>query len=228
MKSILAGIFPQHVLVASVVLDPSSSVECVFPEEAAHVERAIHQRQAEYSAGRRLAHDLMDQLRSRGAPLGAAAPLITAEDRGPNWPTGATGSITHTIKDHHGICLVAVADVREEARLGLDVEPTGPLKSKLWPAVLTVSERALLEGLGQRGQLLSKVYFSAKETVYKLVSQDVRRVLEFAEVEISMSLARGSFSARFMLKEPAPVELPKVEGQWRITKDYIVTAAVGR
>lgn len=228
MKELLGGLFPSHVLVASARLDPESLIECAFAEEAAHVANAIHQRQAEYAAGRRLAHGLLDQLREAGTPMGQRAPLVTEQDRGPNWPAGTTGSITHTIKQGHGICLVAVAAAHDEPRLGLDVEPAVPLKEKLWPAVLTVSERALLTGLGGRGKLLSKVYFSAKEAVYKMVSRDVGRVLEFAEVEISLSMVRGTFDARFILKEPPLVELPKVEGRWALTKEFIVTSTVGR
>ena len=83
MKTLVTGLFPDHVLVASCALDPESATDCAFDEEALHVAKAIHQRQAEYSAGRRLAHGLLDELRASGAPLGPKAARSRLRIAGP-------------------------------------------------------------------------------------------------------------------------------------------------
>lgn len=214
IDELIEGLFGPDVCVAGKRLDTTLEPSFLFEEEAALVEGAIAKRRVEFAAGRQLAHEQLGQLGARSAALPVGA------DRAPLWPAETTGSITHTA----GLCLVAVARVEHHAALGLDVEVTAPLKPKLWPSILTISERALLEGIGSRGALLSKVYFSAKESVYKSVSKAAGRVLEFQEVELKLSLVKGSFSARFVEGELAE-RLPVVGGRWRVTRDFIVTSA---
>lgn len=223
LAELTEDLFPEEVLVAGERLDSTGDVSFRFPEEAARVEGAILKRRLEHATGRRLAHGLLDRLRANDPALGPPSPLLAGADRAPVWPTGTHGSITHT----RGICLVAVARTCDQPRLGLDVEVTAPLKDKLWPSVLTVSERARLRGLGARGRLLSMVHFSAKEAVYKLVARDVGRVLEFEEVELGVSLARGTFTATFLLDPDLVARLPQVHGRWRVTRDFVVTSALG-
>jgi 4'-phosphopantetheinyl transferase EntD len=219
LDGLTRGLVPEGVRLAAERLQEAAAADFRFAEEAAAVEGAIAKRQVEHAAGRRLAHELFDVLRAEGLAV-AQAPLLAGTDRAPVWPEGLTGTITHT----RGLCMVAVAPVAELASLGLDVEVTEPLKEKLWPSILTVSERARLTGLGARGALLSKVHFSAKEAVYKAVSKAAGRVLEFEEVELSVSLVKGTFEARFLDAELA-VRLPRVGGVWRVTRDFIATSA---
>lgn len=210
---LLAGLLPPDVLVAARHLSADDEPRFRFAEEAAHVAGAIHKRQLEFAVGRELAHQLLDTCRPD-----APSPLLVGPRREPLWPAGCNGSITHT----KGLCVVAVSAHRRF--LGIDVEVTEPLDEKLWPSVLTVSERARLKGIGARGALLSKVHFSAKEAVYKAIAQTVGRVVDFAEVEIGVSLARGTFDVRPALKDGA--ELPTLSGQWRVTRAFIATAVV--
>lgn len=214
IEKLFEGLLPGDVSWRAERLGEDDEVSFRFSEEAAAVEGAIAKRQIEHARGRHLAHALLDRL---GASDG---PLLTSSDRAPLWPEGFTGSISHT----QGLCAAAVVEAAKLTSLGLDVEVTAPLKEKLWPSILTVSERALLSGIGARGALLSKVYFSAKEAVYKAVSKEAGRVLEFQEVELMVSLARGSFEARFV--DPGlAARLPHVVGRWRVRRDFIATAA---
>jgi len=220
--ALLDGLFPEDVHVAARALDPAQEVGFRFPEEAAHVAGAVAKRRVEFATGRELVHELLDGL---GVP---AAPLLVDGRRAPIWPAGVRGAISHTYPKPGpdstvpGLCAAAVSTTR--AHLGLDVEATAPLDRKLWPSVLTISERARLEGLGGRGALLSKIHFSGKEAVYKAISARVGRVVGFEEVELGVSLARGTFEVTPMLKDGAA--LPRLHGRWRVTRDFIATSVV--
>lgn len=216
------GLLPDDVRVAARTLDPAAEVTFRFPEEEAHVAGAVAKRRVEFATGRALAHELCDALGVEPAPL------LVDERRAPIWPAGVHGSISHTYPKAGpqpagaGLCAVAVSTSRTQ--FGLDVEATAPLDRKLWPSVLTISERARLEGLGKRGALLSKVHFSGKEAVYKAIAARVGRVVGFDEVELGVSLARGTFEVTAMLKDGA--RLPRLAGRWRVGPDFIVTAVV--
>jgi uncharacterized protein (TIGR00290 family) len=152
--------------------------------EAALVERAVPARRAEFAAGRRLAHALLDG-------LGAAnAPLLTASTRAPLWPSGFTGSISHGA----GLCLVAVARTTDIVAVGIDVESADPLAADLVSTVLTPRERTRLAGPDLLRR--AKLHFAAKEAVYKAVAAEVGRLLELHEVEIELDEPRARFEAR--------------------------------
>ena len=216
LAALFEGLFPPTVRVAWRRLDPEVEPSFRYPEEDAEAGRAIAKRRVEFAAGRALFHELADDLRAGDPDLGPAAPLLPAEDRGPVWPAGLVGAISHT----KGLCAVAVARAADHPRLGLDVEGTAPLRARLWPEVLTVSERARLEGLGQRGQLLSMLHFSGKEAVYKWLSRHEGRVVGFQEVELGFSLARGSFATTLLFDS----DLPPAEGRWRVGREFLATA----
>lgn len=238
IDKLLDGLLPPTVRVAWQRLDDAVEPEFRFQEEAAYVEGAVAKRRVEFAAGRALFHRLYDELLAEVAPgegpgggagaagdalgpparqaLAPSAPLLVAADRGPLWPAGVVGSISHT----KGLCVVAVARTSDHPRLGLDVEVTEPLADKLWPSILTVSERARLKGLGARGPLLSKLHFSGKEAVYKWLARDEQRVVAFEEVELGFSLARGSFETTLLFDHA----LPKPEGRWRIGREFLATA----
>ncbi|MDF1798883.1 MAG: 4'-phosphopantetheinyl transferase superfamily protein [Planctomycetota bacterium] len=223
IDKLLSGLLPPTVRLAWQRLDDAVEPEFRFAEEAAHVEGAVAKRRVEFGAGRALFHRLHDELLAEDAPgsaagpaLAPAAPLLVAEDRGPLWPAGVVGSISHT----KGLCVVALARTSDHPRLGLDVEVTAPLPDKLWPSILTVSERARIQGLGARGPLLSKLHFSGKEAVYKWLSRDEKRVVAFEEVELGFSLARGSFATSLLFENT----LPRPTGSWRIGREFLATA----
>ena len=214
--ALFQDLFPATVRIAWRRLAEGEEPAFRFAEEAAQVEGAVAKRRIEFAAGRELFHGLCDELRAEDPDLAGPEPLLVAPDRGPVWPAGLVGAITHT----KGLCAVAVARTADHPRLGLDVEVTEPLKQKLWPQILTVSERARLEGLGKRGVMLSKLHFSAKEAIYKWLARDEGRVVGFGEVEVGLSLARGSFETSLLFES----DLPEPEGRWRLDAEFLVTA----
>lgn len=177
LEDALVGLFPPGVRVAAAPLDTQPAF--AHAEEAALVAGAVDKRQREVATGRRLAHALLEQL---GV---AEAPLLRGADRAPLWPTGVTGTITHSRE----LCVVAVADAREQRALGVDHEPATPLQPKLWRVVLRPDEKTWIESLpeNQRG-LTAKLVFSAKECLYKTIAAQLGEIIGFLEVELRLEL----------------------------------------
>lgn len=178
LERALLGALTERVAFAHAPIDASADFEHVT--ESAAVERAVDGRRREFATGRRLAHACLREL---GLDDG---PLLVGPDRGPTWPAGATGSISHGA----GRCVVTVARTTDVEALGVDVEEGGPLEARLIDAVLTANERARLAAGGADVATLAKQVFCAKEAFYKAVAPRVGRVLEFGEVEVELDGSR--------------------------------------
>ncbi|MCC1482665.1 4'-phosphopantetheinyl transferase family protein [Roseibaca sp. Y0-43] len=173
-------------LVAMAWADPTAPMPRLIGDEVLAVEQVRPTRAREFGAGRAAAREAMGLL---GHP---PRPVLQGEDRAPVWPTGLTGSISHTARD----CMAVVTDAPEIIALGLDLEPATPLESALWPETCTMPEMHWLASLGpsQRGHF-AKLIFSAKEAVYKAQYQVSRQMLEFHDVALEMDLASNRFVA---------------------------------
>jgi 4'-phosphopantetheinyl transferase EntD len=167
------------------VATPTIVTDQLFPEERDHISGAVEKRQAEFGTARVCARKALAQL---GV---APCSLVPYPDRSPRWPQGIVGSIAHTA----GCCVAAVADVRDFAGLGLDVEVDTPLERRLESMICTDSEGARLDRFSdaERGGL-AKVYFSAKEAFYKCQYATTQTLIDFKEVEIELDLNAGTFS----------------------------------
>lgn len=156
----------------------------LFPEEAASVAHAVETRRKQFTAGRVLAREAWQRL---GVP---AQPLLNDEQRVPRWPAGIVGTITHT----HGWCAAAVAKDTELAALGADVEAATPLERGLWERICRPAEWHWLESSLERGGLMGKAFFSAKESIYKALYPSVRVFLDFQSMQIDLEpLAEGKY-----------------------------------
>jgi uncharacterized protein (TIGR00290 family) len=186
--ALVRRLFGEHAPQLAFACEPiGPAADFAHAAEAALVERAVPTRRAEFAAGRRLAHRLLDGL---GAPH---EPLLVAGDRAPLWPRGFTGTLSHGA----GLCAVAVARRDHLRAVGLDVESADPLAADLVATVLTPRERARLDADGGQAEPLrrAKLHFAAKEAVYKAVAAEVGRLLELHEVEIDLDEPRGRFEA---------------------------------
>jgi 4'-phosphopantetheinyl transferase EntD len=118
-----------------------------------------------------------------------------------------------------------VARASEVLSLGLDAELDEPLDPGLFPRVLTPGERVAIDALhhGERGRH-AKLVFSAKECAYKCQYPLSRQFLEFHDVEITVELARRTFTAR-LLRDAGPF-VPGHEWQGRFLREggVVVTA----
>ncbi len=174
----------------------------VEPGEETLIRHAVPKRRAEFSTGRFCAREALKQI---GIPACAipAGPL-----RGPVWPEGVTGSITHSA----GWCVAAVAPVDGLRGIGIDLLDVEESRESVEAAsaILFDPEESVTCGFDQ------VLRFSAKETVIKALSETAGRWLEFTE--ICVHTAPGVFHAR-------AAGFPEVQGQWKHYDRILLTAA---
>lgn len=125
-------ILPENVAVAA--RDPRMLPVTTDPSEGVAVERAVPARVAEYHAGRAAARAAMVTL---GLP---PRPIPMGPDRAPIWPSGLTGSISHTARS----CVAAVGMSDDWAGIGVDLEEATALDPLLVGEVCTVPEQTWL------------------------------------------------------------------------------------
>jgi 4'-phosphopantetheinyl transferase EntD len=173
----------------------------LYPEEQAHIARAVPHRRAEFSTGR---HCARQALRALGIP---PAPIPVGRLHGPIWPSGLTGSITHDA----GLCAAVVARLTQYRGLGIDLLDI----ARAVPIV--ESAKAILNAPGEEDSNVV-LRFSAKESVIKAVSAQMNRWLDFSEITIR--IAESSFEAS-LAGFPTPVP------GWWVQSDGLLLAAAG-
>lgn len=200
---------------------PPGTVACVGSDggdpgslpanEARCVAQAVPRRQRQFAAGRQLARAALEQL---GHPVAA---LPATPDRGPAWPRGVVGSITHTT----GLAIAAVSTALDG--LGVDAEACGLLPDASAARVL------LREELNRwpAGDEQRIAVFAAKEAIYKAFgacAQADAQALDFLDVEVVA--ADDGFGAR--PRSARAQGLPgwqALRGRWWTTGAHVVAAA---
>jgi 4'-phosphopantetheinyl transferase EntD len=174
----------------------------LYPEEQAHIARAVPHRRAEFSTGR---HCAREALRALGIPPSA---IRVGRLHGPVWPAGLTGSITHDA----GLCAAVVARLTQYRGLGIDLLDI----ARAVPIV--ESAKAILNAPGEEDDTNPVLRFSAKESVIKAVSAQMNRWLDFSEITIR--IGESSFEAS-LAGFPTPVP------GWWVQSDGLLLAAAG-
>jgi 4'-phosphopantetheinyl transferase EntD len=163
--------------------------------------RAAPARLREYAAGRSAARGAM-------ILLGVTpAAILRGDDRAPIWPTGITGSITHTKTD----ALAAVTQTR--SLLGIDMERDGRVTADLWPTILREGEDTTQATL----------IFAAKEAVYKAQYPLTRALFDFHRLHIRIDGAR--FYARFCA-DTGPIAAETIWTGHHCVQDGLILTAV--
>jgi len=146
-------------------------VDALFPEELAHVARAVPKRRNEFATGRVLLRSLL----GRDVAIGVAA------DRSPLLPPGVVGSLAHDSTYAVG----AIATDPSIRAVGIDIEPDGPLGDDIARAVLLPEER----------HLDAHLVFTLKEAAYKAWSALGGEILDHHDVRVSLGTANRSSSS---------------------------------
>jgi 4'-phosphopantetheinyl transferase EntD len=149
----------------------------LLPEEAPAFARSVVAVRRASGSVRILARELLARL---GHP-GRAVPK--ASSGAPVWPAGIVGSLSHDAK----IAVAAVAMRRNILALGIDVEPAEPLPAELLDIVVTPGERLRLASDPYAGRL----FFAAKEAVYKAVHPLDQTFLDHHDVEVDLDQCRA-------------------------------------
>ncbi|MFV0491843.1 MAG: 4'-phosphopantetheinyl transferase [Pseudorhodobacter sp.] len=187
--------------------DPQAPPSGLWPGE---VIQAVPARLAEFAAGRIAARAAMAEL---GHPP-TAIPM--GSDRAPIWPTGLSGSISHS----KTACLAAVTPL--PYLIGIDLEPDEDLSPELWPTILRPSEIANLPR--HHAARHAKQIFSAKEAAYKAQYASSRQFIDFQALEVSIQGRR--FTATFCQSVPGFTIGAVLEGQISVGHGHILTAVI--
>ncbi|MBW3694973.1 4'-phosphopantetheinyl transferase superfamily protein [Vibrio sp. T187] len=137
---------------------------------------AVTQRKAEFLAGRHLAGKVMDK-HGLGRPR-----LPINADRRPKWPSQFTGSISHS-KNLAVACGVLPDDPME---LGIDVQHKidESVVKDIKAMVADDEELHLMRAFGLAEELAITLLFSAKESIYKAISNKTTSLLDFHSVSL--------------------------------------------
>jgi 4'-phosphopantetheinyl transferase EntD len=153
------------------------AADTLLQEEQQFVARAVPKRVHEFAAGRACARAALAQLGINGVALPMGA------DRAPSWPTGITGSITHT----DGFCAAVVATTATIRALGLDAEPADSVRSHLWPRICRPEELATFQSAeALEAVRAATLIFSAKEAFYKCQHVLTGEWLGFSDLHITV------------------------------------------
>lgn len=175
----------------------------LWPVEQTVIRHAIPRRQREFSAGRTAAREAMAQV---GSPPSA---IPVRSDRSPTWPGGVVGSIAHTRR-----ACVAVAGRQEQVHaLGIDLEEDVSMDPDLWETICTPEEALVLATLpaSERGRWVTRL-FCAKEAFYKWQYPQTGRMLEFRDVQVTLSPTRTTFGVQTARQTERPVLVSRREG----------------
>lgn len=210
-QTTLGHIFGEGVALA--YSDPRLTSIKAHPEELKYVHHAVQSRQREFHAARACARQAMQILGELPVSIPAAA------DRSPVWPAHLIGSISHCAT----LCLAVVARKGESYdAIGVDTEPAEDLPCELLDTICSPRERAALSTQPPEQQLLfARILFSAKEAVYKCQYPLTGTMLEYQDLEITLS--QGCFHARFQRRAGLFDRGAILEGRFTFAHGCIIT-----
>ncbi|MFF3753638.1 4'-phosphopantetheinyl transferase [Streptomyces sp. NPDC002018] len=215
----IGEILPARVAAEAAYDDPvPAPAEALFPQERAHIARAVPKRQKEFTAVRILARRALHRL---GQP---PVPLLPSPRGAPQWPKGIVGSMTHC----DGYRAAAVARADGTAAVGIDAEPDAPLPEGVLEAIALPyeSERVAFLTEHHPGVSWDRLLFSAKESVFKVWYPLTERELDFSEAEIDINPVERTFQARLLV--PGPVvenrRHDEFSGRWTAARGLVATA----
>ncbi len=187
LPAALRRLFPVGTSIAWSATPPASG--SLLPVEQPATRAMAPTRRQAFVQGRACAHQALLQLGCNevAVPVG--------EQRAPLWPPGIAGSIAHCTG--HAIAVAARQEVANS--IGVDLEEIGDLETGVLRLVCTAAERDWLAGTG--GPRLARTLFAIKESVYKCLWPQVRRFIDFQEVEIELDPASGRYRARAMNRD---------------------------
>jgi 4'-phosphopantetheinyl transferase EntD len=179
--------------------------------ETAVLASMAEKRQQEFSSGRYCAHRCQALLNIDPEP-------ILRQARSPVWPSiGYTGSISH--------CDIAAAAVitTELKGIGIDLERTDRVKEKLFEALFTQSERAILAGLPD---IAPAIAFSAKESGYKAIFPIGGQFIGFQEATVTLDWSTQTFTIEYLGTHAPNSALHSGTGHWQVAGIYVLTIFV--
>lgn len=218
LKVALGRLLPDEVAIATGPV--KGDYPDLFPDEEAAVLGAVRKRQDEFKAGRSLARLSLGQWGCEPTPI------PRTDDRQPTWPEGFLGSISHS----DFLCAAIAARTDAFVGLGVDMEPSTPLKTELRSRICRPEEMPDLdtpldapEGSVDRAKLV----FVAKEAVFKAYYPTVGYFLGFQEARLDLDQDTPTFRAHLVGSEPPLLNgSGLMRGAWALAADHVVAVVV--
>ncbi len=187
------------------------------PAEQSAIAGMQHSRRIEFLSGRYYA---------RQALLGLGAEpcdIAVASDRGPAWPAGIIGSITHTGDMAGGWVVAAVGRVQSIHSLGIDMELLDDVHVVALDGVLRARERTRIMGAPEALRARDAgLIWCAKEAAIKAA----RGVTEPIEIEIALSETGEAFKATWHPAAPGLQDIAwNFNGRCAYRDGYLLAAA---
>lgn len=191
--------------------------EELFPEEVEALGDPVEKRRREFVTGRACARRALERL---GVEPG---PIPSGPKGEPVWPEGVVGSLTHC----RVLRACAVAREDDLRSLGIDAEEHEPLPPGILESIANPRERAALARAGD-GAHLDRVFFSAKEAIYKAWFPLAKRWLGFEDVHLRLSVPDRTFHGKLLVPGPEVDGRPLTEfnGRWLAEGDLVFAAVV--
>ena len=192
--------------------------EELFPEELEALGNPVEKRRREFVTGRACARRALERL---GVEPG---PVPSGPKGEPVWPAGVVGSITHC----RVLRACAVARTDDLHSVGIDAEVHEPLPPGVLESIANQRERLALAQAGGGGISLDRVFFSAKEAIYKAWFPLAERWLGFEDVHMTLSVPDRSFHGKLLVPGPEVAGRPLTEfrGRWLAEGDLVFAAVV--
>jgi len=181
------------------------------------IANAARKRQSEFLAGRLCAASALRQL------SGTASFPPRGEDNAPRWPTGVTGSITHS----HGWAAALVGHRDAWRGLGLDAERllSAARAERLAGEILTAAELQHFRQLpGEERAPYLTLCFSLKESLFKALYPLVQRRFYFQAAALVEQAGNGR--VRLQLREDLNAEWrlgSYLEGQFALREERLLS-----
>ncbi len=203
----MTGFFPENTAYALCRI--SQSKHNLHSDEENYISKASEKRRREFVAGRQCAKLACNLL---GSPT---EKILRNPDRSPIWPENIVGSISHS--NHVSGAIVSYNQYY--AGLGLDIEKNHPLKDSVIEYFTNPEEYRYIKKSGY--DYLGPLFFSAKESVYKCISQALNIKLNFSDISINID-DQNTYSVVFKKHEIKNVNFI---GRYKVKKFHIYSLA---
>jgi 4'-phosphopantetheinyl transferase EntD len=215
MNAVLANLLPHNVFMAEAAA--CTDIGMLLEQEKLAFCGAIEERRSEFIGGRVAARRAL--MRLGVAPL----PIPVGLAGEPIWPPGIVGSISHA--GHR--CVAIVALEQNYPSLGIDLEGSRPISSRLWNVICTSSEMETLltYGRGERGCFAKRI-FSIKEAVFKWQYPLTRKYIWWKDLQVELTEPIARFQARFTRRDIPRIQDKCVEGISIARRGTVISVAV--
>lgn len=172
LQQMLDAIAPPRILLSHRVIASGDEL-ALLPEEFTAFATSVDKVRRASGAARIVARNLLNGFGYHNRSI------VKSPSGAPIWPDGIVGSLAHDAE----IAMAAIAERRNYASLGVDVEPADPLDPDLLGLVASQTEMPQIQLDPCRGRLL----FAVKEAVYKAVHPLDGIFLDHHDVEVNFS-----------------------------------------